>query len=112
LDRVRASRKSVVNGPNAIASARRDVVRCFELGVGQSAKLPPPTRTVYKCVINGNSTFSDEPCLCAERFEVQPNRGVSRMTATTRKGVDVRREEMNEAFAEPIRPLTGKNANP
>jgi hypothetical protein len=76
----------------------------------QSTKLPPPSRTVYKCVVNGKTTFSDDPCLGAEKIEVEPTRGVSNMTGQTRTGADVRREESRETFAEAVKPLTGMDA--
>lgn len=76
----------------------------------QATKLPPPSRTVYKCVVNGKTTFSDEPCLGAQKIEVEPTRGISKMTGQARKGADVQREESREAFAEAIKPLTGMDA--
>ena len=76
----------------------------------QATKLPPPTRTVYKCVVNGKTTFSDEPCLGAEKIQVEPTRGVDKSTGITRKGADVRHEELKEALAEVYKPLTGMNA--
>jgi hypothetical protein len=73
-------------------------------------KLPPPSRTVFKCVDKGKTIFSDDPCPGAEKIEVEPNRGVSTSTGVTRKGADVQREEHREAFAEAVKPLTGMNA--
>jgi len=78
--------------------------------LAQATKLPPPARTVYKCVINGKTTFSDEPCLGAEKINVEPTRGIDKSTGTSRKGADVHREEFKEAIAEAVKPLTGMNA--
>ena len=76
----------------------------------QEVKLPAPTRTVYKCDLQGKVVYSDEPCLGAKKVDVEPTRGVSKMTGTERVGHDVQREKTREAFVEGIRPLTGKNA--
>ena len=59
---------------------------------------------------NGKTMFSDEPCLGAQKIEVEPTRGVSKMSGTARKGADVQREEHREAFADAIKPLTGMDA--
>jgi hypothetical protein len=67
--------------------------------------LPAPSRTVYKCNVNGKMTYSDVPCLGAERLEIEPSRGVGRTA-----GPDVQRERRREMFAEAIRPLTGMDA--
>jgi hypothetical protein len=67
--------------------------------------LPAPSRTVYKCNVNGKMLYSDSPCLGAERLEIEPSRGVGRTT-----GPDVQRERNKEMLAEAIRPLTGMNA--
>ncbi len=72
--------------------------------------LPPPSRTVFKCVDKGKTVFSDDPCPGAEKIEVVPNRGVSNSTGMTRKGADVQREEHREAVAEAVKPLTGMTA--
>jgi len=73
-------------------------------------KLPAPSRTVYKCEVNGKVVYSDDPCVGAQRMEIEPPRGVNRSTGVKREGADVRREHVNEAIAEAVRPLTGKDA--
>lgn len=48
--------------------------------------------------------------LGAEKLEVEPTRGVNRTTGKERTGKDVQRELQRETMAEPIRPLTGLDA--
>lgn len=67
--------------------------------------LSPPSRSVYKCSANGKTTYSDAPCLGAQRLDIEPTRGVG-----GKEGRDVQRERHREMFAEALRPLTGMNA--
>lgn len=76
----------------------------------QAQSLPPPTRTMYKCTVQGTTTYSDAPCLGATRLEVEPTRGASKLTGKERIGRDVFNERQHEVFAEGIRPLTGMSA--
>lgn len=71
----------------------------------QAQALPPTSRTVFKCNLNGKVTYSDAPCLGAERIEIDPSRGVGKAS-----GADVQRERQRELVAEALRPLTGMNA--
>lgn len=73
--------------------------------------LPQPSRTVYKCVVNGTATYSDAPCLGAQRIDVEPTRGLNKSSGKEVVGNDVRRERFNEQFAEMIRPVTGMPAS-
>ncbi len=70
-------------------------------------KLPDPSRTVYKCEVKGKVTYSDEPCVGAQRLDIEPTRGLNKSSGTERVGPDVRREQQREALAEAVRPLTG-----
>ena len=73
---------------------------------GSSAQtLLAPSRSVYKCSANGVTSYSDAPCLGAERLEIEPTRGVGR-----KEGRDVQQERHREMFAEAVRPLTGLDA--
>lgn len=72
--------------------------------------LPQPSRTMYKCKVQGTTTYSDSPCLGATKLEVEPTRGVSKLSGRDRIGNDVFRERQHETFAEGIRPLTGMDA--
>jgi hypothetical protein len=73
--------------------------------VASAQALPAPSRSVFKCNVNGKTTYSDNPCLGAERLEIEPSRGVGKIA-----GSDVQRERHREMFAEAIRPLTGMDA--
>lgn len=76
----------------------------------QSSSLPPASRTVYKCTVDGKVVYSDSPCLAAERLEVEPTRGMDSSTGKRRRGADVRKELRDEQLAEAVKPLTGMNA--
>lgn len=69
--------------------------------------LPPPTRNVYKCMLNGKVVYSDEPCLGAQRIDVEPTRGLNKSTGKEQVGLDIQRERQTEQFAEAIKPITG-----
>jgi hypothetical protein len=71
--------------------------------------LPTPSRTVFKCTQNGKVIYSDSPCLGAQRLEIEPTRGVSKLTGKEKIGSDVRNEVNREVFAQAVRPLTGMN---
>jgi len=72
--------------------------------------LPAPSRTMYKCKVNGTTTYSDTPCLGATKLEVEPTRGVSKLSGKEKIGNDVFFERDREMFAENVRPLTGMDA--
>ena len=72
--------------------------------------LHAPSRTLFKCKDQGKIVYSDSPCVGAEKLEVEPTRGVNKLSGKTRIGADVQRELQHEMFAEAIRPLTGMNA--
>ncbi len=67
--------------------------------------LPVPTRTVYKCNVNSKTSYSDSPCVGAQRLDIEPSRGVGKSA-----GQDVQRERHREMLAEAVRPLTGMDA--
>lgn len=73
-------------------------------------QLPAPSRTMYKCTNGKLVSYSDQPCLGAERLVVVPTRGVNKLSGQERIGKDVAREQRREMFAEGIKPLTGMNA--
>jgi hypothetical protein len=76
----------------------------------KAQNLRPPSRTMYKCKVNGTTTYSDTPCLGATRIEVEPTRGVSRLSGTQRIGSDVAREQWEEGLATALRPISGMDA--
>ena len=79
-------------------------------GALAQTKLPDPSRTVFKCVVAGRTAYTDQPCLGAQRVDVEPTRGLNKSTGKELLGADVARERNREAFAEVIRPLTGLDA--
>jgi len=62
---------------------------------------------MYKCKVNGTTTYSDTPCLGATRIEVEPTRGVSKLSGTQRIGNDIAREQLQEGLATALRPISG-----
>lgn len=72
--------------------------------------LPAPSRIIYKCNIQGTVTYSDTPCVGAVKLDVEPTRGVSKMSGTERIGKDVARERTREMWAEALRPISGMDA--
>jgi hypothetical protein len=79
--------------------------------VWSQSQLPAPNRTIYKCQVKGAVSYSDEPCVGAQRLDATPTRGVDRLSGSTRTGRDVSKERETEQFAQAIRPLTGMNAS-
>ena len=53
--------------------------------------------------------YSDTPCLGADRIDVTPTRGVSRLSGKERVGDQVRHEIFREQIADALKPLTGMN---
>lgn len=72
--------------------------------------LPPPSRTVFKCEAAGRVVYSDSPCLGAKRVNVEPTRGLNKLSGAERTGADVRQERLNEQTAEAYRPIFGETA--
>ena len=68
-------------------------------------KLPPPSRTVYKCEADGKVVYSDSPCLGAKKVDVEPTRGLNKATGTEKVGADVRAEQTNELMANALKPI-------
>jgi len=60
------------------------------VGAAAAQMLPAPSRTMYKCTANNVTSYSDKPCLGAERLVANPARGVSKLSGTERIGKDVR----------------------
>jgi hypothetical protein len=71
-------------------------------------RLPPTSRTVFKCEVAGKVVYSDEPCPAAKRLEIEPTRGLT-TTGKEGKGADVRHEIYREQIGEAVRPVTGMN---
>ena len=72
----------------------------------QQSTLARPSRTAFKCIVAGKVTYSDEPCVGAERVDLQPTRGLGKYSGKELVGADVRRARNREQIAEAIRPIT------
>lgn len=85
---------------------------CFALPsqTATSQTLPKPSRTVFKCEVNGKITYSDEPCLGAKKLKIEPTRGMSPSTAISPAGNDVARENWRESISNAVKPITGLNS--
>jgi hypothetical protein len=70
------------------------------------SKLPAPSRTIYKCIVKGATSYSDEPCAGAQRLDATPSRGVNHLSGSSRTGKDVAREIHGEQFGAALRPLS------
>lgn len=77
---------------------------------GLASPLPEPSRTMFKCVEGKKLTYTDQPCLGAQRLDVVPSRGLNKLSGTERTGADVARERHRENFALAIQPLSGMQA--
>ncbi len=73
--------------------------------------VPAPSRTVFKCEVNGRIAYSDSPCLGAKRVDVEPTRGLNKSTGAERIGADVSRERHSEAVANALRPIFGETSD-
>ena len=76
----------------------------------QTQKLPPTSRSVFKCEVAGKVVYSDAHCLGAQKIDVEPTRGLSKTSGREQVGNDVRHEQYREMFADAVRPLTGMDA--
>lgn len=65
------------------------------------------SRTMYKCTANKVTSYSDKPCLGAERLTVTPTRGVNKLSGTERIGKDAQDEHIRDMWAEAFRPISG-----
>ena len=73
-------------------------------------KVPPASRTVYKCESEGKVIYADSPCLGARKVDVEPTRGLNRSTGAERVGADVRKERQNEQVAQALKPIFNETA--
>lgn len=78
----------------------------YSMAVAQS-QLPAPSRTIYKCTTGKTVTYSDEPCIGAQRLDAVPTRGVDHLSGFSRIGSDVAREIYSEQLAKAFEPISG-----
>lgn len=62
---------------------------------------------MFKCSIGKTVLYTDEPCLGAQRIDVEPTRGVNKYSGKEITGPDVANEKRRESFSAAIKPLTG-----
>jgi hypothetical protein len=113
--RVCGSRPSIVKTaidiyPLRLAMALLGMLLPYTVVSAQS-QLPAPSRTIYKCQVKGKVSYSDEPCVGAQRLDAVPTRGVDRLSGGTRTGNDVANEIRREQFAHALQPVTGMSAS-
>lgn len=87
----------------AAASARW----AFVLIVCLTASAVAQAQSVYRCETQGCIGYSHEPCVGAKVIDTTPTHGLDKSTGASRKGHDVRREELKRTLNEAMRPLTG-----
>ena len=92
---------------HSIRLLSRVAVLAFFSSQAEAQSLPAPARTVFKCEEGGRIVYSDSPCLGAKKIDVEPTRGVSRLSGKERVGNDVQREVFEEQLGEAIRPISG-----
>lgn len=63
-------------------------------------------QAVYRCDVNGRVAYSHEPCVGARVVDTTPTQGLDKSTGTSLKGRDVRKEELDRALNEALRPLS------
>lgn len=73
--------------------------------------LPPTGRIVYKCWVDKKAVYSDDPCLGAQRIDIEPTRGFSKSTGRESVGADVARENFRDQKAQIWNPLVNLTPN-
>lgn len=92
--------------------ARCAVVVCiftFATAAMAQTGIGAPSRTIYKCKVNNQVAYTDQPCLGGQRIDTEPSRGLNKLTGKELIGKDVAQERHNEQMANVLRPLTGMN---
>lgn len=64
-------------------------------------------QTVYRCDVQGKTSYSHEPCVGAKAVDTTPTQGLDKSSGKSRKGADVRKAEFNKAVSDAMRPVTG-----
>lgn len=94
---------------NSRLFASLTLILCSGIALAQTT-LPAPSRTVFKCQVDGKVVYSDSPCLGAQKIDVEPTRGLNKTTGRELVGADVRHEQFRENLATSIQPITGMNS--
>lgn len=89
---------------------RRALLAClliYSPAFTHAQSLPAPSRVIYKCEVAGKIAYTDEPCLGAKRLDIEPSRGISKLSGKQLIGADVEREVRRELMADALRPIAG-----
>lgn len=83
----------------------RLLILCMAWGAGAASQAQP----VYRCEDGGKIRYSHEPCVGAKVVDTTPTQGLDKSSGVSRKGRDVRQDELNRTLNEAFRPLTGRS---
>lgn len=62
----------------------------------------PASRSAYKCTIDGKTVYSDEPCLGAQKIDIEPGKAANATTRSSSTSSNARRQQPRpEPKAEP-----------
>lgn len=83
----------------------RLLILCVAWGVSAASQAQP----VYRCEDGGKVRYSHEPCVGAKVVDTTPTQGLDKSGGVSRKGRDVRQDELNRMFNDAVRPITGRS---
>ncbi|WP_208513157.1 DUF4124 domain-containing protein [Variovorax paradoxus] len=109
LVRAAAEYPTATLGKNRVQHKPPPHAPLFVLPLTLSALAASAALPVYRCETAGKVSYSDSPCVGAKVIDATPNQGVDQMSGKSRKGNEVQRTELNHAFDDALRPLTGKS---
>ena len=81
------------------------LILCMAWGASVASQAQP----VYRCEEGGKVRYSHEPCVGAKVVDTTPTQGLDKSSGVSRKGRDVRRDEINRTLNEAMHPLTGRS---
>lgn len=83
----------------------------FALILGATIAHAQQGAPVYKCVVDGRTTYGQAPCKGGVEVDVTPTRGADKWSGTSRKSMQAQREDLHEKIMEglgqpPVRKLS------
>lgn len=81
------------------------LILCMAWGASVASQAQP----VYRCEDGGRVRYSHEPCMGAKVVDTTPTQGLDKSSGVSRKGRDVRQDELNRMFNDAVRPITGRS---
>lgn len=81
------------------------LILCMAWGASVASQAQP----VYRCEEGGKVRYSHEPCVGAKVVDTTPTQGLDKSSGVSRKGRDVRQDELNRMFNDAVRPITGRS---